>query len=250
MHRDRQDLSTAPSYSFFDVLTLSAIGGNVHAFTRLSLRNFTEGWFEPGRRRRTGNCICSVAAGLTPTPLSLVEKSIRRSALTREHLVRVTNILMRPLCSFSFNRRLQLGLSIPFVDSLQGTNGLPSATSFGDIVVIPQLMLEETESRSVSALLAVRTPTGETKTGNDKTILTPTLALWQDLPAHWQLRGGVGMDFATHNNEGPDEVLNVNLAAGNTLTSHEAAPIGDLTPYLSMNLNQFWEAATTIQTLV
>ena len=47
------------------------------------------------------------------------------------------------------------------------------------------------------------------------------------------------MDFATHNNEDPDEVLNVNLAAGNTLTSHEAAPIGDLTPYLSMNLNQF-----------
>ena len=47
------------------------------------------------------------------------------------------------------------------------------------------------------------------------------------------------MDFATHNNEGPNEVLNINLAAGNTLTSHEAAPIGDLTPYLSMNLNQF-----------
>jgi len=46
------------------------------------------------------------------------------------------------------------------------------------------------------------------------------------------------MDFATHNNEGPDEVLNV-IAAGNTLTSHEAAPIDDLTPYLSMNLNQF-----------
>ena len=40
------------------------------------------------------------------------------------------------------------------------------------------------------------------------------------------------MDFATHNNEGPDEVLNVNLAAGNTLTSHEAAPIGDLTPFI------------------
>jgi len=60
-------------------------------------------------------------------------------------------------------------------------------------------MLEETESRSVSALLAIRTPTGETKTGNDKTILTPTLALWQDLPARWQLRGGVGMDLATHN---------------------------------------------------
>ena len=136
------------------------------------------------------------------------------------------------------NRRLQIGLSLPFVDSLQGTDVLPSETSFGDLVITPQLMLDETETRSVSALLAIRTPTGETKTGNGKTILTPTLALWQDLPAHWQLRGGIGMDFATHSDEGPDEILNINLAAGNTLTSHGAAPFADLTPYLSANLNQ------------
>jgi hypothetical protein len=29
-----------------------------------------------------------------------------------------------------------------------------------------------------------------------------------------------------------------NLAAGNTLTRHETLPFGDLTPYLSANLNQ------------
>jgi hypothetical protein len=46
------------------------------------------------------------------------------------------------------------------------------------------------------------------------------------------------MDVATHTNEGPHEVLNLNLAAGNTLTTHEAIPFGDLTPYLSANLNQ------------
>jgi len=33
-------------------------------------------------------------------------------------------------------------------------------------------------------------------------------------------------------------VLNLNLAAGNTLTMHEAIPFGDLTPYLSANVNQ------------
>ena len=47
------------------------------------------------------------------------------------------------------------------------------------------------------------------------------------------------MDFATESGKGPDEVFDLNLAAGNTLTSHEAAPFGDLTPYLSGNLNQF-----------
>ena len=37
------------------------------------------------------------------------------------------------------------------------------------------------------------------------------------------------MDFATHTQEGPAEILNINLAAGNTLSSHQAAPFGDLT---------------------
>jgi hypothetical protein len=99
-------------------------------------------------------------------------------------------------------------------------------------------MLDENETRSVSLLLAIRTPTGESKTGNNKTILTPSIALWQDPPEHWQLRGGIGMDFATHSREGPSEIFNFNVAAGNTLTSHGAAPFGDLTPYLSANLNQ------------
>jgi hypothetical protein len=128
---------------------------------------------------------------------------------------------------------------VPFVDSLQHAGSLPSETSFGDVVVTPQLMLEETETLSFSALFAIRTPTGETKTHNDLTVLTPSLAIWQDLPAGWQWRGGVGMDFATHSGEGPSERFDLNLAAGNTLTKHAAVPFGDLTPYLSANLNQF-----------
>src|SRR5262249_51745087 len=117
-------------------------------------------------------------------------------------------------------------------------NGLATENSFGDVVVAPQLMLDETETRSVSAIVAIRTPTGQTSTGNGKTIVTPTLAVWQDLPAAWQVRGGTGMDVATHAGEGPHEVLNFNLAAGNTLTRHDTLPFGDLTPYLSANLNQ------------
>jgi hypothetical protein len=136
------------------------------------------------------------------------------------------------------NRRLQLGLTVPFLDSLQSTDLLPSATSFGDIIVTPQLMLDQTETRDISLLLAIRTPSGQSRTGNGKTIVTPTIALWQDLPYGWQLRSEIGMDFATHGDEGLSEVLNLNLALGQTLTSNEAAPFGDLTPHLSANLNQ------------
>jgi hypothetical protein len=131
------------------------------------------------------------------------------------------------------NRRFQIGLFVPFVDSIQSNR---SVTSFGDVVVTPQVMLEETETLELSALLGIRTPTGETKTGNEKSILTPTLAIWQDLPAGWQWPGGVSTDFKTHVGEGPSEIINLNLAVGNTLTRHEA-PFGDLTPYLSFNLN-------------
>jgi len=135
------------------------------------------------------------------------------------------------------NRRLQIGLTVPFIDSLQRNAVLPTENSFGDVIVASQLMLNETENRSVSAIVAIRTPTGQTSTGNGKTIVTPTLAIWQDLPAHWQLRGGIGIDVATHTDEDLHEVLNLNLAAGNTLTMHETVPFRDLTPY-SANLNQ------------
>ena len=47
------------------------------------------------------------------------------------------------------NRRFQIGLTVPFVDSLQSTDVLPSATSFGDVVITPQLMLDQTETRDI-----------------------------------------------------------------------------------------------------
>jgi len=226
------------SYSLGDVLLTSTVGSNPTPFTPLSFWNFTEGWFEPWIPPPNGELHLQ-RGGWVNTDSAFFSRELdptftfnAGTSGSRDEYIGASSLFI-PL-----NRRLQIGLSVPFVDSLQGTDVLPSETSFGDLVITPQLMLDETENRSVSALLAIRTPTGETKTGNGKTILTPTLALWQDLPAHWQLRGGIGMDFATHSDEGPDEILNINLAAGNTLTSHGAAPFGDLTPYLSANLNQ------------
>jgi hypothetical protein len=32
-------------------------------------------------------------------------------------------------------------------------------------------------------------------------------------------------DFTTHRAEGPDQIFDLNLATGNTLTSHEAIPL-------------------------
>lgn len=226
------------TYSLLDVLELSAFGGDVPAFAPLSIWDFGEGWLTPWIPPPSGELHLQ-RGGWVGADSAFFSREIDPAFTfnagtegTRDELIGAATLFV-PL-----NRRVQLALTVPFVDSLQSTNVLPSATSFGDIIVTPQLMLDQTETRDISLLVAIRTPTGESKTGNDKTIVTPTLAFWQDLPDGWQLRGGIGMDIATHTNEGPPEVLNLNLAAGKTLTPHGDAPFGDLTPYLSANLNQ------------
>ena len=239
---DEQGVPIAPtiasSYSLSDVLTLSALGGTVPSFTPLSIWNFTNGWLQPwipppnGELHLQRGGWVNTDSGFFSRELDPTFSFNAGTGGTRDEYIGAVSLFI-PL-----NRRLQIGLTVPFVDSLQRSKVLATETSFGDVIVAPQLMLEETETRSISAIVAIRTPTGEIKTGNDKTTVTPTLAIWQDLPAHWQVRGGIGMDVATHTNEGPHEVLNLNLAAGNTLTTHEAIPFGDLTPYLSANLNQ------------
>jgi hypothetical protein len=230
--------ATPSSYSFGDVLALSALGGTVPSFTSLSIWNWTDGWLQPwipppnGELHLQRGGWVNTDSGFFSRELDPTFTFNTGTGGTRDEYIGAVSLFV-PL-----NRRLQIGISMPFVDSLQRNSVLPTENSFGDVIVAPQLMLDETETRSISALVAIRTPTGQTSTGNGKTIVTPTLAIWQDLPAHWQVRGGIGMAIATHTDEGPHEVFNLNLAAGNTLTAHEAIPFGDLTPYLSANLNQ------------
>jgi hypothetical protein len=225
-------------YSLLEVLTLSAFGGEVPEFTPLSIFDFGEGWLTPWIPPPNGELHLQ-RGGWVGADSAFFSREFdpaftfnAGTAGSRDEFIGSATLFV-PL-----NRHFQIGLTVPFVDSLQSTDVLPSATSFGDVVITPQLMLDQTETRDISLLVSIQTPTGQTSTGNGKTIVTPTLALWQDLPAGWQLRSGIGLAVATHTGEGAHEVLNLNLALGKTLTTHEAAPFGDLTPYLSANLNQ------------
>src|SRR5215469_3534486 len=99
------------------------------------------------------NCICNAAAESILIPVFLAVNltpaftyNAGTSGSRDEYIGAAT--LFVPL-----NCRVQLGLTVPFVDSLQSNDALPSETSFGDLVITPQLMLDETETRSVSALL-------------------------------------------------------------------------------------------------
>ena len=97
-------------------------------------------------------------------------------------------------------------------------------------------MLQETQDLSLSLGAGVRMPTGEKTTGNGVTAVSPFIAFWRDLGAKWQARGGIGADVFTDGASTlPDAVFRANLALGTTLSAHASAPLGDLTPYVSMN---------------
>jgi hypothetical protein len=136
------------------------------------------------------------------------------------------------------SRRLLLGVYSDVVDSVHGADGGPSATSYGDTLIIPKVMLHETEDVSILGALSVRVPTGERSTGNDRTVLSPFVAGWFDLGRGFALRTGVSLDVPVDNVPGPDATLNVGLALGQTLTKHDAAPLGDLTWFVCSNLHQ------------
>ena len=138
------------------------------------------------------------------------------------------------------NRRLELGLAIPYFIGVASANDGPNgATGFGDIVFTPKVMLQETQDLSLSLGAGVRMPTGEKVTGNGVTSVSPFIAFWHDLGARWQARGGIGADvIADGASTLPDAVFRANLAFGTTLSAHESAPLGDFTPYVAMNLYQ------------
>jgi hypothetical protein len=99
-----------------------------------------------------------------------------------EHIGDVT--IFTPL-----SRRLEMGIFVPFIDSLN-----PGKSSFGDVTIVPRIMLSENKDLGVTSGLAIRTPTGDTSTGNGQTRVDPFVAVWADLGHAWQLRSGLDVN--------------------------------------------------------
>ena len=231
--------TTSGPYGLADVVTESIFGqSNPANFTPLSLSYFGDGWLEPWIDPGTGSS-GALRGGWVSTFSGFFSREIdptysftsAESPGRDEHVGSLA--LLTPL-----SRRVEMSLSIPFVDSLQSGGGKPSETSFGDIVLTPKVMLHETRDLSVSTGVGLRTPSGAERTGNGRTAVSPFLAFWQGLDDRWQVRGGIGADVLTQKHSTPDAVLRANLAVGTTLSSQGAAPLGNFTPYVSLNLYQ------------
>ena len=141
------------------------------------------------------------------------------------------------------NRRLELITNIPFVLRNNTASGLPilgpnqqavtttqSQTGFGDITITPRVLLHETQDFSLTAEVAVTTPTGDQPLAG-KTSLTPAVSFWNNIAGGWVIRGGVGVVFPTDGSG--DDTLISQLAIGQTLTDHDVPLFGDFTYYVS-----------------
>ncbi len=134
------------------------------------------------------------------------------------------------------SRRLELYISIPFVDyhrvadpmtatgqaSPLNRSGAASSTSsykatFGDMSITPQVLLHETENTSIMSVLTIRTPTGAIDAGNGNTSIGPQIQFWQGLPNRWVIRGGAGPTIPL-STTGLRTTLDSNLTIGKYLT--------------------------------
>ena len=109
-----------------------------------------------------------------------------------------------------------------------------SHTGFGDISFTPRVLLHETKDFSLTAELAVPTPTGDQPLAGKTTALTPAVGFWTNFAGGWVIRGGIGDLIPTR---GGGENLISQLAVGQTLTEHDVPLVGDFTYYLSAVVN-------------
>jgi hypothetical protein len=102
---------------------LSAFGGDVPAFTPLSISDFGEGWLTPWIPPPNGELHLQ-RGGWVGADSAFFSREFdpaftfnAGTAGTRDEFIGAATLFV-PL-----NRRLQIGLTVPFLDSLQSTNG-------------------------------------------------------------------------------------------------------------------------------
>jgi hypothetical protein len=149
------------------------------------------------------------------------------------------------------SRRFEVQLDVPFVTSVKGVGGNSDQTDFGDLLITPRVLLSESRDLTQSFNLTFRTPTGDTKTGGDVAAVTPNYQFWANCWKGLVVRGSVGMFIPYHNKNaaGAHTSFLGNLAVGYYFTEHDKAPFGDLVAYVSTNLVQPTDSASSTTSL-
>ena len=96
------------------------------------------------------------------------------------------------------NRRFELRIDVPFIQSNKGGANDTYHNRFGDLVVSPRFLLSATRDFSQLFALNVRTPTGSQLNGNGVDSLSPHYQFWYNPYGNWAVRGGTGVTIPTN----------------------------------------------------
>lgn len=135
------------------------------------------------------------------------------------------------------NRRLDIRLDVPYVNTNKGGPENKYITQFGDLTLTARMLLSETRDTSVIAVAATSIPTGQPATGGGSTQLGYGLQFWHSMRDRWIVRGGINAVIPV--NDRPQGIRtngNVNLAIGKYITEPGTPIFGDMVLYTSANL--------------
>lgn len=135
------------------------------------------------------------------------------------------------------NRRLDIRLDVPYVNSNKGGPQNKYITQFGDLNLTARFLLAEDRDTSVIAVASTSMPTGNAQTGGGSTQLGYGLQFWHAMRDRWVVRGGANviLPVGTY----PDGLRtngNVNMAIGKYITEPGTPIFGDLVLYTAANL--------------
>lgn len=135
------------------------------------------------------------------------------------------------------NRRLDIRLDVPYVNTNKGGPQNKYMTQFGNLNLVGRFLLHETRNTSIIFVGGTSIPTGQPETGGGATQLASGFQFWHGMRDRWVIRGGINTVVpATNYPEGIRTNGNVNFAIGKYVTDPGTPIFGDMALYLSSNL--------------
>jgi hypothetical protein len=92
---------------------------------------------------------------------------------------------------WAFTNRLGVILEVPY--TWEDEEGGSTASGFGDLAIVPRVLLIERERFLLTAQLEIALPTGSSRFGGE-TAIAPGVVLWNDLGNWWTLNSSVAIE--------------------------------------------------------
>ena len=99
---------------------------------------------------------------------------------------------------WAFTKRLGMIVEVPYI--YEDVEGVATSSGFGDLAIVPRILLVEQEHFLLTTQLEVALPTGSSSFGGD-TSIAPGIAMWNDLGNNFTLNSYIGLEHGFDANE-------------------------------------------------